>query len=59
MTARDRLQLAYELAFLPARLNGMWRKWDENPDAADADEMTALEDAARRSFEFAWRRRIC
>jgi len=47
MTARERLQLAYEYAFCPWRLNGRWRSWLAAPAAADADELRALDDAAR------------
>ena len=46
MTARERLQLAYEIAFLPRRLNGLWRKWVNDPEHADADELKALDEAA-------------
>lgn len=46
MTARERLQLAYELAFLPRRLNGKWRVWRENPAAIPEDELKALDEAA-------------
>lgn len=46
MTPRERQQLAYELAFLPERLNGMWRKWDEARPAVDPDELKALDEAA-------------
>lgn len=47
MTARERLQLAYEYAFCPWRLNGRWRNWLAAPVSADADELCALDDAAR------------
>ena len=47
MQFRERLQLAYELAFLPSRLNGMWRNWTEESAVADEDELKALDDAAR------------
>ena len=46
MTARERLQLAYEIAFLPRRLNGLWRKWVSSPEHADPDELRALDEAA-------------
>ena len=46
MTARERLQLAYEIAFLPRRLNGLWRKWVADPEHADPDELRALDEAA-------------
>ncbi len=29
MTAREKLQLAYELAFHPARLNAAWNQWEQ------------------------------
>jgi len=47
MTPRERLQLAYEYAFCPWRLNQRWRQWLANPTAADADELRSLDDAAR------------
>lgn len=47
MTPRERLQLAYEFAFCPWRLNGRWRAWIANPSSADPDELRALDDAAR------------
>ena len=47
MTPRERLQLAYELAFCPWRLNGKWRAWVADPASADPDELRALDDAAR------------
>ena len=47
MTPRERLQLAYEFAFCPWRLNGKWRGWLAAPAAADEDELLALDDAAR------------
>ena len=47
MTPRERLQLAYELAFCPWRLNGKWRGWVADPASADPDELRALDDAAR------------
>ena len=46
MTARERLQLAYEIAFLPRRLNGKWSVWRDNPAAIPDDELTALDEAA-------------
>jgi len=46
MTARERLQLAYEIAFLPRRLNGLWRKWVDDPEHADPDELRALDEAS-------------
>ena len=47
MTPRERLQLAYEFAFCPWRLNGKWHGWLAAPAAADEDELRALGDAAR------------
>lgn len=47
MTPRERLQLAYEFAFCPWRLNQRWRLWLSAPDQVDADELRALDDAAR------------
>lgn len=47
MTPRERLQLAYEYAFCPWRLNQRWRQWLADPEAADADELRSLDDAAR------------
>jgi hypothetical protein len=37
VTARERLQLAYELAFHPARLNAIWNDWEQGgiQDLAD------------------------
>src|SRR2546430_14094630 len=37
MTPREKLQLAYELAFHPARLNAVWNDWDKGviPDLAE------------------------
>lgn len=47
MTPRERLQLSYELAFFPPRLNGMWREHFADPDKLDPDLVQALDDAAR------------
>jgi len=47
MTPRERLQLAYEYAFCPWRLNQRWRQWLAAPSEADADELRSLDDAAR------------
>jgi len=47
MTARERLQLAYEFAFCPWRLNQRWREWLAAPASADTDELRSLDDAAR------------
>ena len=46
MTARERLQLAYEIAFLPRRLNGLLRGWLNDPASVPADELKALDEAA-------------
>ena len=48
MTARERQQLAYELAFCPWRLNRFWRKCKlQGIDGIPQDELLALDDAAR------------
>jgi len=47
MTPRERLQLAYEYAFCPWRLNQRWRQWLAAPLDADVDELRSLDDAAR------------
>ena len=41
MTAREKLQLAYELAFHPARLNAAWNEWEKGrvPDLTDFREV--------------------
>jgi len=46
MTARDRLQMAYEFAFNPKMLHAKWRGWLKDPAAADPDELKALDEAA-------------
>lgn len=46
MTARERLQLAYEIAFLPRRLNGLFRGWLKDPASVTEDELKALDEAA-------------
>lgn len=46
MTARERQQLAYEIAFTPFRLDELWRSWKVNPSPVDSDEMRALDEAA-------------
>lgn len=46
MTARERLQLAYEFAFNPKMLHAKWRGWLKDPDKADPDELKALDEAA-------------
>ena len=45
MTARDRIQLAYELAFFPPRMNGLWNRVRDGGMISD-DEAKALDDAA-------------
>ena len=45
MTARDRIQLAYELAFFPPRMNGLWNRVRDGGVISD-DEAKALDDAA-------------
>ena len=46
VTPRERQRLAYELAFLPERLNGMCHSWLKVPGEADPDELRALDEAA-------------
>lgn len=46
MTARERLQMAYEFAFNPKMLHAKWRGWLKDPQAADPDELKALDEAA-------------
>lgn len=46
MTARERLQLAYEFAFNPKMLHAKWHGWLKNPANADPDELKALDEAA-------------
>ena len=45
MTARDRIQLACELAFFPPRLNGLWSRI-RGGGVPTSDEAKALDDAA-------------
>lgn len=48
MTSREKMQLAYELAFFPPRLNQMWR--EHRAGRLSCDEATfrqALDDACR------------
>ena len=45
MTARDRIQLAYEFAFFPPRLCAFWSRFRNGGTPAD-DEVRALDDAA-------------
>jgi hypothetical protein len=46
MTPRERQQLAYEIAFTPFRLDGLWRSWRADPCVSDPDELRALDEAA-------------
>jgi hypothetical protein len=46
MTPRERQQLAYEIAFTPFRLDGLWRFWRTDPSISDPDELRALDEAA-------------
>jgi hypothetical protein len=46
MTARDKLQLSYELAFFPPRLNRLWEAFRRDA-ALPAGDAEALDDAAR------------
>ncbi len=45
MTPREKLQLAYELAFHPARLNAVWNDWEEGK-FADLDGLRLAVDWA-------------
>lgn len=48
MTPRERLQLSYELALFPPRLNAFWHSIrDGNTDDVSDDFLEALDDAAR------------
>lgn len=47
MTARERLQMAYEFAFNPKMLHAKWHGWLKDPAHADPEELQALDDAAR------------
>jgi len=47
MTPRERLQLSYELAFYPPRLNQAWRSLVDHTIADWDDQVAALDDAAR------------
>ena len=51
MTPREKIQLAYELAFFPPRLNELWHDWRDGriPLAQDAF-CEALDDACRLSL---------
>jgi hypothetical protein len=46
MTPRERIQVAYELAFFPPRLNGLWSRIRDGGTVSE-DESKALDDAAR------------
>lgn len=45
MTPRESLQLAYELAFHPARLNAVWNDWEKG-QIADLDGLRLVVDWA-------------
>jgi len=45
MSPRERIQLAYELAFFPPRLNGLWNRVRDGGTVSD-NETKALDDAA-------------
>jgi hypothetical protein len=45
MTPRERIQLAYELAFFPPRLNGLWNRVRDGGVVSE-DEAETLDDAA-------------
>ena len=46
MTPRERIQFAYELAFFPPRLNGLWNRIRDGGTISE-DEAKALDDAMR------------
>jgi hypothetical protein len=41
MTPREKLQMAYELAFHPARLNAVWNEWEQQR-ISDLSELRAV-----------------
>lgn len=41
MTAREKLQMAYELAFHPALLNAAWNEWEKG-EGTDVDALRSL-----------------
>jgi hypothetical protein len=43
MTPREKLQLSYEIAFFPPRLNQLWKNWQKNKSTPDADTGKALD----------------
>jgi hypothetical protein len=43
MTPREKLQLSYEIAFYPPRLNQLWGNWIKNQSTPDADTGDALD----------------
>lgn len=45
MTARERLQFAYELAFYPPRLNAVWHRLVKQPAEADGELGELLDQA--------------
>ena len=45
MSPRERMQLAYELAFFPPRLNGLWNRIRDGKEISD-NEIKALDEAA-------------
>jgi len=45
MTPRERIQLAYELAFFPPRLNNFWNRVRDGVTVSE-DEIKSLDDAA-------------
>ncbi len=45
MTSRERLQLAYELAFYPPRLNEVWMRIVKHPEKRDAELGEMLDQA--------------
>ncbi|MFA7230666.1 MAG: hypothetical protein WC071_05300 [Victivallaceae bacterium] len=43
MTPREKLQLSYEIAFFPPRLNKMWGEWKKTHTKPDIDTGDALD----------------
>lgn len=43
MTPREKLQLSYEIAFYPPRLNQLWWNWRKNQSTPDTDTGDALD----------------
>lgn len=47
MTAREKLQMSYELAFFPPKLNAFWRDVSLKKETCCDERAEALDDAAR------------